>query len=138
MATLQRTIVQTPQAPQPIGAYSQAIRIKAGELVYIAGQVAVDVAGQLGGPGDAQAQTHQVFENLGRILASLGASFSNVIEFTTYVVGRESVQPFLAARTELFPRLFPHQDYPPNTLLIVNGLVREEFLVEIKAVAALP
>jgi enamine deaminase RidA (YjgF/YER057c/UK114 family) len=138
MATLQRTIVQTPQAPQPIGAYSQAIRIKAGEFVYIAGQVAVDVAGQLVGPGDAQAQTHQVFENLGRILASLGASFSNVIEFTTYVVGRESVQPFLAARTELFPRLFPHQDYPPNTLLIVNGLVREEFLVEIKAVAALP
>ena len=138
MATLQRTIVQTPQAPQPIGAYSQAVRVKAGELVYIAGQVAVDVSGHLVGSGDAQAQTRQVFENLGRILASLGASFSNVIEFTTYVVGRESVQSFIAARTELFPQLFPHQDYPPNTLLIVNGLVREEFLVEIKAVAALP
>jgi enamine deaminase RidA (YjgF/YER057c/UK114 family) len=138
MATLQRTIVQTTQAPQPIGAYSQAVRVKAGELVYIAGQVAVDVSGNLVGQGDAQAQTHQVFENLGRILTSLGASFSNVIEFTTYVVGRESVQHFIAARTELFPRLFPNQDYPPNTLLIVNGLVREEFLVEIKAVAALP
>jgi Domain of unknown function (DUF1893) len=53
-------------------------------------------------------------------------------------VEEESVQPFLAARAELFPSLFPTQDYPPNTLLIVNGLVREEFLVEIKAVAALP
>jgi enamine deaminase RidA (YjgF/YER057c/UK114 family) len=138
MATLQRTMVHTTQAPQPIGAYAQAVRVKAGELVYIAGQVAVDVAGNLVGPGDAQTQTRQVFENLGQILASLGASFSHVIEFTTYVVGRESVQPFLAARTELFPSLFPNQDYPPNTLLIVNGLVREEFLVEIKAVAALP
>ena len=138
MATLQRTMVQTPQAPPPLGAYSPAVRVKAGELVYIAGQVAVDISGHLVGPGDAQAQTRQVFENLGGILASLGASFSNVIEFTTYVVGREAVQPFLAARTELFPRLFPNQDYPPNTLLIVNGLVREEFLVEIKAVAALP
>jgi enamine deaminase RidA (YjgF/YER057c/UK114 family) len=138
MATLQRTIVQTTQAPQPIGAYSQAVRVQAGELVYIAGQVAVDLLGNLVGPGDAQVQTRQVFENLGQILASLGASFSNVIEFTTYVVGRESVQPFLAARTELFPNLFPNHDYPPNTLLIVNGLVREEFLVEIKAVAALP
>jgi enamine deaminase RidA (YjgF/YER057c/UK114 family) len=138
MATLQRTIVNTTRAPQPIGAYAQAVRVKASELVYIAGQVAVDVNGNLVGKGDAQAQTCQVFENLGQILASLGASFSNVIEFTTYVVGRESVQAFITARTALFPKLFPHQDYPPNTLLIVNGLVREEFLVEIKAVVALP
>ena len=124
--------------PPPLGAYAQAVRVKAGELVYIAGQVAVDVAGNLVGPGDAQAQTRQVFENLGRILASLDVSFSHVIEFTTYVVGRESVHHFLAARTELCPSLFPNQDYPPTTLLIVNGLVREAFLVEIKAVAALP
>jgi enamine deaminase RidA (YjgF/YER057c/UK114 family) len=112
--------------------------VKAGELVYIAGQVGVDAGGNLVGKGDVQAQTRQVFENLGQVLASVGASFSNVVEFTTYLVGREAVQPFIAARTELFPTLFPTQDYPPNTLLIVSGLVREEFLVEIKAVAALP
>lgn len=138
MATLQRTVVNPAQAPQPLGAYSNAVRVKAGELVYIAGQVGVDARGNLVGKGDVQAQTRQIFENLGQVLASVGASFSNVVEFTTYLVGRESVQPFMAARTELFPQLFPKQDYPPNTLLIVNGLVREEFLVEIKAVAALP
>jgi enamine deaminase RidA (YjgF/YER057c/UK114 family) len=138
MATLQRTVVNPAQAPQPLGAYSNAVRVKAGELVYIAGQVGVDARGNLVGKGDVQAQTRQIFENLGQVLASVGASFSNVVEFTTYLVGRESVQPFMAARTELFPQLFPRQDYPPNTLLIVNGLVREEFLVEIKAVAALP
>ena len=138
MATLQRTVVNSAQAPQPLGAYSNAVRVKAGELVYIAGQVGVDARGNLVGKGDVQAQTRQVFENLGQVLASVGASFSNVVEFTTYLVGRESVQPFMVARTELFPQLFPKQDYPPNTLLIVNGLVREEFLVEIKAVAALP
>jgi enamine deaminase RidA (YjgF/YER057c/UK114 family) len=138
MATLQRTVVNPAQAPQPLGAYSNAVRVKAGELVYIAGQVGVDARGNLVGKGDVQAQTRQVFENLGQVLASVGASFSNVVEFTTYLVGRESVQPFMAARTELFPQLFPKQDYPPNTLLIVSGLVREEFLVEIKAVAALP
>ena len=138
MATLQRTVVNPAQAPQPLGAYSNAVRVKAGELVYIAGQVGVDARGNLVGKGDVQAQTRQIFENLGQVLASVGASFSNVVEFTTYLVGRESVQPFMAARTELFPQLFPEQDYPPNTLLIVNGLVREEFLVEIKAMAALP
>ena len=68
----------------------------------------------------------------------MGASFSNVVEFTTYVVGRASVQPFMAARSEVFPSLYPDGDYPPNTLLVIEGLVREEFLVEIKAVAVLP
>jgi hypothetical protein len=43
----------------------------------------------------------------------------------------------LAARTELFSTLYPDGDYPPNTLLVISSLVREEFLVEIKA-AALP
>ena len=61
-----------------------------------------------------------------------------MVEFTTYLVGRESVQPYLAARTEVFPPIFPGKDYPANTLLIISGLILEELLVEIKAVAALP
>jgi len=61
-----------------------------------------------------------------------------VVEFTTYLVGRESVQPYLDARTEVFPSIFPDKDYPANTLLIIGGLIKEELLVEIKAVAALP
>ena len=138
MAKLQRTIVKTDQAPSPIGLYAQAVRVKTGELVYIAGQVALDVNGKLVGKNDPAAQTRQVFSNLGKILESVGASFGNVVEFTTYVVGRQSSEGFLQARTEIFPRLFPAGDYPPNTLLLVAGLVREEYLVEIKATAALP
>jgi len=130
--------VSTDLAPAPLGAYSQAIRVKTGELLYIAGQVGVDKDGNLPGDGGMAAQTRQVYENLRGILESVGASFSDVVEFTTYVVGRESVYPFMAARAEIFPSLFPDGDYPPNTLLVISGLVREEFLVEIKAVAALP
>ena len=51
---------------------------------------------------------------------------------------RGSVQAFSEARTQIFPDIFPNGDYPPNTLLIVDGLVREDLLVEVKAVAALP
>ena len=138
MSELRRAIVSTDQAPQPIGAYSQAIRTAPGELLFIAGQVAVDLNGSPVGVGDMAAQTRQVFENLGGILESVGATFSNVVEFTTYVVGRDSVQAYIAARTEVYPEIFPDADYPPNTLLVVDGLVREEFLLEIKAVAALP
>ncbi len=138
MSELRRTIVNTDKAPQPIGAYSQAIRTAPGELLFIAGQVAVDLDGNPVGIGDAIAQTRQVFENLGGTLESVGATFSNVVEFTTYVVGRDSVQGFIAGRAEVFPTIFPEGDYPPNTLLVINGLVREEFLVEVSAVAALP
>ena len=138
MSELSRTIVNTDKAPQPIGAYSQAIRTAPGELLFIAGQVAVDLDGNPVGAGDMAAQVRQVFANLGGILEGVGATFSNVVEFTTYVVGRDSVQPYIAARTDVYPEIFPDADYPPNTLLVVDGLVREEFLLEIKAVAALP
>lgn len=138
MAGLDRNIVNTIEAPQPLGAYSQAIKVQATELVYVAGQVAVDNAGNLVGAGNVADQTRQVFHNIGQVLNAAGASFSNVVEFTTYLVGRDSIQPFIAARSELFPTIFPDQDYPPNTLLVIDSLVREEFLVEIKAVAALP
>ena len=138
MSELRRTIVNTDKAPQPIGAYSQAIRTAPGELLFIAGQVAVGHDGNPVGVGDMAAQTRQVFDNLGGILEGVGATFSNVVEFTTYVVGRDSVQPYIAARTDVYPEIFPDGDYPPNTLLVVDGLVREEFLLEIKAVAALP
>ena len=138
MAQLQRAVVNVSSAPQPLGAYSQAIRARAGELVFIAGQVSVDIDGNLVGENDVAAQTRQVFDNLGRILAGVGASFGHVLEFTTYVVGREAIQSYMQTRMEIFPEIFPNKDYPPNTLLVVSGLVREEFLLEIKAVAGLP
>ena len=138
MTDLQRSVITSDQAPRPLGAYSVGMSVNAGRLVYVAGQVALDSEGNLVGPGDAAAQTKQVLANIGHILAAAGAGFSNVVELTTYVVGRESVQQFIAGRTEVYPDLFPGGDYPPNTLLVVDGLVREDFLVEIKAVAALP
>ena len=137
-SSVKRAIVNTDKAPQPIGAYSQAIRTTPGELLFIAGQVAVDFDGNPVGVGDMAAQVRQVFANLGGILESVDATFSNVVEFTTYVVGRDSVQQYIAARTDVYPEIFPNEDYPPNTLLVVDGLVREEYLLEIKAVAVLP
>lgn len=138
MAELERIAINSDLAPQPLGAYSVAMSVNAGRLIYVAGQVSVDRSGTLVGPGDAVAQTRQVFHNIGSVLESAGARFNNVVEFTTYVVGRDSVQGFIDGRNQVFPDIFPSGDYPPNTLLVVNGLVRDEFLVEIKAVAALP
>ena len=136
MATMNRTVVRSDKAPKPVGLYSQAVRVH-GELLYIAGTVAVGMQGELVGAGDIKAQMRQVFENIGGVLAGVGASFDNIVELTTYLVGRELIAGFMEVRNDLFPKLFPNGDYPANTLLIVAGLARPEWLIEIKAVAAL-
>ena len=138
MAEYDRTVITSSQAPQPLGAYSLGMSVSPGKLVYIAGQVSVDSSGNLVGKGDAAAQTRQVLRNIGHVLAGAGADFSNVVEFTTYVVGRPAVQGYLQGRSEVYPDIYPNGDFPPNTLLVVAGLVNEDFLVEIKAVAVLP
>mgnify|MGYP001288202397 CR=1 FL=1 len=138
MAQLEKTIIDPEQLQSPEGEYSSGVKVSPGSLLYVAGQTAMNSEGVLVGEGDAVAQTRQAFENIGYVLESAGASFSNVVEFTTYLVGIESVQPFLETRTELFRELFPDGDYPTNTLLNINSLAGSKALVEIKAVAALP
>ena len=107
-------------------------------MVYLAGQVIVDADGTLVGKGDATAQTRQALQNLGRVLSGADADFSNVVEFTTWIVGRSSIQEYIKGRSEVYQKIFPNRNFPPNTLLIVAGLVNEGFPIEIKAVAALP
>ena len=120
---------------KPLGQYSHIARVKASEFLFIAGQVGVDLNGTT--PADFDAQCTNVFANLGTALASQGASFANVIEFTTYLVHSQDIPKFMQYRTREFPRLFAGGAYPPNTLLIIDRLVREEFLIEVSAVAAL-
>lgn len=137
MPELQRTTMNPPGVSPPQGPYSHVARVKTQEFAFIAGQVAVDASGNLVGPGDVGAQTTQVFSNLEQILAGLGATFGNVVEFNIYLVGRSSIEPYQQARTEILRDAFPDGDYPPSTLVVVDGLATEEYLVEIKAVAAL-
>ena len=134
----EREVIQPDGLPEPLGAYSHAVSVKAGRLLFIAGQVAVDEKGRIVGQGDLALQTEQVFKNLGHVLESTGASFDNVVEFTTYIVKGQALENYHNKRGEIFSQVFPEGGYPPNTLLVIERLAREEFLIEIKAVAALP
>ncbi len=89
------------------------------------------------GKNDFAAQFARVFRNLGDVLEGLGASHDNVLKFTTYLVQSQDVEAFMTLRRELFPKLFSTDVYPPNTLLMVDRLVKEEFLIEVEAIAAL-
>jgi enamine deaminase RidA (YjgF/YER057c/UK114 family) len=122
---------------RPLGQYSQLARVRASEFVFIAGQLATDSAGDVIGVGDFQAQCAQVFANIGAALASVGAGWGNVVQFTTYLVDSQDIAEFMAYRSREFPRIFPNGAYPPNTLLIVDRLVQKPFLVEIQTVAAI-
>jgi 2-iminobutanoate/2-iminopropanoate deaminase len=65
----------------PMGTYSQAVRVETGDAVWIhvSGQIAIDLEGNLVGPGDVRAQTRQVYQNLKAILAANGATFADVV-----------------------------------------------------------
>ena len=78
----------------PPGKYSHAARAE-GPLIVLAGQVALDIDGELVGENDVAAQTRQVFRNMSAVLAGSGTSYANVVEFTYYIVGRENVQGFM-------------------------------------------
>ena len=122
---------------KPLGQYSQITRVKASEFVYIAGQLATNREGAIIGADNFDAQCTQVFANIETALKSVGAGWGNVVEFTTYLVHSQDIPKFMTYRKREFPKFFPDGAYPPNTLLMVDRLVQEPFLVEVKTIAAL-
>ena len=118
-----------------LGPYSQIARVRAGEFVFISGQVGADAAGNVADGFDAQCGL--TYANIETALKSVGAGWGNVVQFTTYLVHSQDIAKFMAYRGREFPRLFPNGAYPPNTLLVVDRLVQEALLIEVQAVAAL-
>jgi enamine deaminase RidA (YjgF/YER057c/UK114 family) len=114
---------------KPLGQYSHMTRVKASEYLFIAGMLA---------PGDSfDAQCTGVFGQIETALKSAGAGWGNVVQFTTYLVHSQDIPQFMQWRLREFPRMFPDGRYPPNTLLVIDRLVQEQFLVEVQTVAAL-
>ena len=125
----QITIYNVDALGKPLGQYSHVTRVKAGELLFIAGMLA---------PGeDFDAQCSGVFAQIEKALKSANAGWPNVAQFTTYLVHSQDIPKFMAWRLREFPRMFPDGKYPPNTLLIIDRLVGEQFLLEVQTIAAL-
>jgi enamine deaminase RidA (YjgF/YER057c/UK114 family) len=123
-----------PTLSAPPGAmYSQAVRVRAGETLYLSGQVARDHAGKLVGEGDVVAQYRQVWNNLGLVLAAVGLRHEHLVKTTTYVVGEANIPGIRAVRKELAP-----PKAPASTMLVVPALAIPGALVEVEAVAVFP
>ncbi len=124
--------------PAPLGRYSHAAIVNGGPLAFVAGQVAVDAGGEPVAPDDLEAQIPVVFDNIEKVLNGLGAGFTDVVEFTSYICGDDARAAWFRGRDAVYDRLYPRGAYPPNTLLIVAGLARPEFRCEVSTVVRLP
>ena len=124
--------INPPGLTKPTG-YTHVVVGADGRTVYIAGQVAFDSTGTLVGAGDFRAQAERVYANLRVALASVGATFSDVVKTTTFVTDLANT----AALREIRGKYLDPARPPANSLIVVASLARPDLLLEIEAVAVL-
>ena len=116
---------------EPISHFTDAVR--AGDLVYVSGIVAVDGDGNLAGGDDVVAQTRQVFENVRAVLAAAGCAFADVVKVTVFLTDIDDRLLINPVRQEVFGAT-----RPASTLVEVPRLAVDGAKVEIEAIAAIP
>ena len=114
---MEKKIINTASAPAPIGPYSQAVR--AGNLLFVSGQVAFEPATGNLVTGDIPAETKQVMENLKAVLAAAGAGFSHIVKTTIFL----SDMALFAQVNEVYGSYFS-SDFPARETVAVKGLPR--------------
>jgi reactive intermediate/imine deaminase len=123
---MSRQIIHTERAPQPIGAYSQAVRT--GDTVYLSGQVPFDPATMQLVPGDFEAQTRRVFENLKAVAEASGGSLNQAAKFTIFLTDLGNF-----AKVNEIMALYCAKPYPARSTIGVAALPRGA-LIEIECV----
>jgi reactive intermediate/imine deaminase len=100
-------------------------------MVFVSGQVARGLDGQVVGKGDVAAQTRKVLENMAAVLSESGATMDDVVKVTVFVTNlEEHFSAIHQVRGEFFK-----EDYPASTLVEVKSLVHPDMLIEIEAIA---
>ena len=122
-----------PETVAPPTGYTHVVVAEGGKLIFLAGQVPHAPDGTLVGPGDVVAQARQCFRNILAGLEAVGASPSDLVKITIFVVDYEPSQRdgIIAARDEVLAFDVP----PASTFVGIERLVRDEWLIEVEAVA---
>jgi 2-iminobutanoate/2-iminopropanoate deaminase len=125
-----KRVISTPHAPAAIGPYSQAVAID--NLLFTAGQIALDPVTMTVVPGDVTAQAEQVMKNLAAVCAAAGATLQDVVKTTVFLQEMSDFQ----AMNEVYARHFG-ENRPARSTVAVRGLPRD-VRVEIEAIVRLP
>lgn len=127
-----RAFLQPSGVAPPPEPYSHVIR--AGKMVFVAGQVAFDEAGELVGAGDPMGQAEQCWKNIEACLSSAGAELTHVVKVVCFLADIRHVPHEIEVRR----RLFSAGRWPTYTMVQVANLGREDLLFEIDVTAVLP
>ena len=106
--------------------------VKAGNTVFVSGQIAFDSNGDLVGEGDFLAQATQTFDNVEAALRAAGASWDDIAKITTFLVNVDDYPAYAAERLRRFP-----EGGPASSTIVVKALVMPELLIEIEAIAVI-
>ncbi len=110
-----KTVIYTKDAPEPIGPYSQAIRM--GDILFCSGQIAIDPKNNQVLKGSVQVQTEQVMKNIEAVLTKADLGLSNVVKTTIYLT---SMSDFPTVN-EIYGKYFK-SDFPARTTVAVSAL----------------
>ena len=120
-----------PPGVSPNPALSPGVVV--GDLLFVSGHVAIDKSGNVVGVGDAEAQTRQVMANVRDVVTAAGGRMEDVAKITCFLTDIGDYAAYSKVRAETWPK-----DPPASSTVVVAGLVRPEFLVEVEAIVRLP
>ena len=122
--------IQIKTKPDPYEAFNIAQAYRAGDFIFISGQAALDLEGNIIGEGDFEAQAEQAFENLQAVLMAAGSGMDKLIKVNIYVTDMANFQSVVAIRERYFS-----PPWPADTLVEVSALALPELMIEIEGVA---
>jgi 2-iminobutanoate/2-iminopropanoate deaminase len=125
-----KRVISTDQAPKAIGPYSQAIAVKATELVFCSGQIALDPATTTVVEGGIEVQTERVLDNVKAVLEAAGCSFADVVKTTIFLADMGD----FAKVNELYAKRFTSD--PPARSTVQAARLPRDVKVEIEVIAA--
>lgn len=127
-----KQVINTSQAPAPVGPYNQAISAS-GQMLFVSGQIPLNPStGELVGDGDITQQTQQVLTNLKAILTAAGVTCENVVKTTVFLADMND----FATMNAVYSQYFDEATAPARACVQVSRLPKD-VLVEIDCIAAI-
>jgi enamine deaminase RidA (YjgF/YER057c/UK114 family) len=128
----------SPKTLIPPGAagYSHVAKVNRGAIVYISGQVPSDASGKLVGEGDFEAQVEQIFRNLKAAVEAAGGTMADIVKLNYFLVA-EVDQAVVPKLRPIRDRYIDVENPPASTFVVVSRLMRQGWMIEIEAVAAI-
>lgn len=135
IATVSKQRIDPPNAPRPNDAHTYAQVVRAGNFVFLAGQVPRDGAGDIVGKGDILAQTEQVFRNIQDCLKAAGTSIEHTVKMTVFLANIDHLPVLYEVRRRY---LKDPATFPACACIEAKRLADPDYLIEVEAIAVVP